>query len=267
MRSQIIFYLITVLLISIPQKVEAYSDKILFATESWAAATEKDGTGLYWDIMRAIYEPENIKVTWTIKAYATAVKLVKRKKADAVIGVYKNEVKGVVYPRNHFAIDMVNAVSDKRKKIDWRGEQSLAGMRIGWIKGYSYDNYIGVSIMKKEIYDRKTALRVLHRGRIDFYLDAAADLKDYIKTHPAAKEKFDLWVLKTLKLYVVFKDDKKGRDLASIFDRRFEVLLKDGTINSLYRFYINEMQANFSNPFPSTETHPPINLKNNGLSH
>ena len=243
-----------ILLLLISTSAAGNTREIVFATESWAAATEKDGTGLYWDIMRSVYEPEGIKVRWVIKSYAAAVKLIEMKKADAVIGAYASEIDNAIYPEYHFALDVVKAVAPQKKNIKWIGEKSLADKKVGWIKGYSFENYLDVSLKKYEIYNRKTALKVLDRGRIDFYLDAAADLSDYLKKHPEENNKFDQWILKKLKLYVAFRNDAKGQTLAQIFDRRFGILLKNGTINKLYDTYINDKQANFTNPFPRTDS-------------
>jgi polar amino acid transport system substrate-binding protein len=41
--------------------------EIILASEEWANATNRDGTGLYWDIFRAVYEPVGIKTRFIIR--------------------------------------------------------------------------------------------------------------------------------------------------------------------------------------------------------
>jgi len=43
-------------------------DTIRVSSEQWDHATHRDGSGLYWDIIRAVYEPAGIEVRERIVA-------------------------------------------------------------------------------------------------------------------------------------------------------------------------------------------------------
>ncbi len=47
--------------------------EIIMASEEWTNATNRDGTGLYWDIFRAVYEPVGIKTKFIIQSYMESV--------------------------------------------------------------------------------------------------------------------------------------------------------------------------------------------------
>ena len=53
--------------------------EIIMASEEWTNATNRDGTGLYWDIFRAVYEPVGIKTKFVIQSFDGSVNLVKKK--------------------------------------------------------------------------------------------------------------------------------------------------------------------------------------------
>ena len=53
--------------------------EIIMASEEWTNATNRDGTGLYWDIFRAVYEPVGIKTKFVIQSFDGSVSLVKKR--------------------------------------------------------------------------------------------------------------------------------------------------------------------------------------------
>ena len=68
--------------------------EIIFASEERSNATNRDGTGLYWDIFRAVYGSMGIKTKIIIQSYNGSVSLVKQHKADAAVGIYPDTIRG-----------------------------------------------------------------------------------------------------------------------------------------------------------------------------
>jgi len=222
--------------------VQAESNKITFSTEAWKDATNKDGTGLYWDIFRAVYEPEGYTVETKIRTYERAVNLVKKNKVDVMVGSYIGEIENVIYPQNYFAVDIVQAVYLKSTKNDWRGLESIDGKIAGWIKGYSYDDYLPEGVLGNtainRLHNRRTAFALLGKKQLDYFIDAKADISDFLNTNAGYNaEDFVRNTILELKLYVVFTDNERGKKLAGIFDERFSALLAQGEIKKLYEKY------------------------------
>ena len=59
---------------------------IHIATESWDLYSNTDGTGLFLDITRAIYEPRGIRIEVEFVPYKRALRLLEQQKADAMYG-------------------------------------------------------------------------------------------------------------------------------------------------------------------------------------
>jgi len=209
-------------------------NEIVFASEQWQNATNADGSGLYWDIFRAVYEPAGIKVSFVIRSYAGAVKMVQMNKADALVGSYKDEVEGALFPEQHYDTDVVTALFKKGSVSQWQGEQSLAGKKCSWIKGYAYDEYLSVPVVKNEFDERKDALRILDMSRVDFYLDAQVDMEDALQQGYIDPQKYDMQTVLKLNLYLAFANTPKGTKLKEIFDERFPILLQSGEIKKLF---------------------------------
>ncbi len=209
--------------------------KISVVTEEWEDATNADGSGLYFEILRAVYEASGSSLDIQIMPYSRAVDTVVRRQADLVIGTYIDEVEGVVYPKWHFDSDIVSALYLKQRFPAFKGESDLAGKRVAWMRGYGYNDYIEVPMTMTEVDKRETALALLGRSRADFFLDAAADIDTMLADLPPAEAaKYAVQPIKYLRLFMSFADTPKGRKLAATWDRSFDALLKKGTIKALF---------------------------------
>ena len=200
----------------------------------WVNGARDDGTGLYLDIMRLVYEPLGIKVKNKITNYSHSVALVKREEKDAWLGSYLSEEANIIYPKWHFDADVVCAFYKKSSGVDWQGATSLIGKNVGWVKGYNYNKYIDVNFNIKEFNTRKQAIKALENGELDFLLEAHNEMDNEFITHHLDETQFSRHHLMNLNIFLGFADNEKGKMLADIFDLRFALLLKSGEIKKLY---------------------------------
>ncbi len=220
--------------------------EIVLASEEWKNATNADGTGLYWEIFKAVYEPVGIQVKHRISSYAASEELVKRQKVDAMVGAYSGEVEGVIYPKSHFAADIVQVIFKKGKVAEWKGQETISGKRIGWIKSYDFDRYIDTPMEKAEFDERKDALRVLDKDRIDFFMDAQPDLVEALNLGVIDMASYQRETVKQINLYLAFATNDKGKKLQEIFDERFPQLIQSGEIKKLFDKW---QSSNYTYPF------------------
>ena len=209
-------------------------EEIVLASEEWANATNKDGTGLYWDIFRAVYEPVGIKTKFIIRSYKGSVSLVKKRKADAAVGIYPEKIQGALTSTYPFVKDYVLVLFKKNKLDQWSGQESLKNKKIGWIKGYSYDEYLEVPVIKREFLKRENILQHLDKDQIDFYMDARNDVESVLNKGIIDLTRYTVETVLQLERYLVFADNKKGKELKRIFDDRFPRLVQSGEIEKLF---------------------------------
>lgn len=207
---------------------------IKVASEPWEKATQQDGTGIYWDIIRLVYEPLGIKVEYNTTDYARSVSLVKQGEMDAWVGSYLDEEKGVIYPKWHLDADVVSVLYKKSPDFQWQGESSLIGENVGWIKGYNYNKYLDAQFNNKEFNTRKKAVELLEKGQLDFFLEAREELKNEFKKGYFDTTEYEFNTLMHLNVYLTFAENERGRQLQKIFDRRFAKLLASGEIKTLF---------------------------------
>jgi len=208
--------------------------EIYIVSESWDTLTNEDGSGLYFDINRLIYEPLNIKVKTNTYPYTRASNMVKRKLADVWLGSYIDEEDYAIYPKYYFDEDTVTAMFKKTKFPKFKDQKSLKNKNVCWIRGYAYDEYINIPIIKHERNDRKSILISLSRDRFDVFLDDKYDMSNAIKKLNFDTSEYNFVELFKFKLYPAFRNDDKGKKLKEIWDERFKKLLDDGTLKKLY---------------------------------
>ncbi|WP_372872767.1 substrate-binding periplasmic protein [Shewanella sp.] len=206
-------------------------------SDVWTNATEKSGRGLYWDILRLVYQKEGIALKFDTMPYARSVNKVMTNAADAWVGASPNEVPQAIFPKLPLDEDRYYALYLKGKLLDWQGESSLAGKNVGWSKGYELDNYLQVKVVVNEFVKLKVGLNRLQSGELDFIIDARYDLEQEMLQENIDPSAFEMQKLIVLPTYVAFANTERGRELAAIYDRQMSELIKSGAIRKLFEEY------------------------------
>ena len=220
--------------ICVPAMAGNTPTEIILASEEWLNATNRDGTGLYWDIFRAVYEPVGIKTKFIIRSYKGSVSLVKKNKADAAVGIYPEGIQGALFSKFPFVKDYVLVLFKKNNLNLWNGQESLTHKKIGWIKGYAYDEYLEVPVVKKEYTSREYILHLLDKDQVDFFMDTRNDVESVLNKGIIDPSRYTVETVLELERYLVFADNKKGKEFKKIYDYRFPHLVRSGEIEKLF---------------------------------
>jgi len=204
--------------IPIPANAGNIPAEIIMASEEWTNATNRDGTGLYWDILRAVYEPVGIKTKFIIQSYNGSVKLVKKNRVDAAVGIYPERIRGALFSQYPFVKDYVLALFKKNKLNQWNGQESLQNKKVAWIKGYSFDEYLEIPVLKREFSNRNIILHHLDNDQVDFFLDTRNDMESVLNKGIVEVSHYTVETVLELDRYLVFADNRKGKKLKKIFD-------------------------------------------------
>lgn len=206
---------------------------IRIASESWEDYTHADGSGLAWDIFRAVFEPAGVQLSIQSVPYTRSIGLVQRGAADAWAGSYLNEVdQGVFYPRRNYDEDQIAALSLRSKPTP--SLATLGDYRLAWMRGYEYQRYLPNLYQYREVLRRDGILSMLDAGRADFYLDAVTEVEDVLSTSPQPAQ-YRVTALTKLPIYLGFADNPRGRILADVFDKRMDALVADGSLRPIFQ--------------------------------
>ena len=205
--------------------------KVMLASEEWSDYTNKDGTGLAWDVLRQVFEPAGINLQTRSVPYTRSVGLAQRGEVDGWVGSYRNEAEGVLYPHWNFDSDHIYALG--LASLPTPTIATLGNYRLAWVRGYKYEEYLPNVRRFNQVERRDGILAMLLHGRADFYIDALAEAK-YVLSQADDPSKFTLTPIAELPLYIGFADNERGRGLMAVFDQRMAALVKSGELKPIF---------------------------------
>ncbi len=217
---------------------------IQLVCDHWPGYTNQDGTVAYWEVVRAVFEPEGIMVTSRTMPWKRAEMRVSNQIADAIVGdYYSAELDGEthLYPQWHISVeDPIVVIFKKGRFPQWptKGVLCFDGQTVGWIRGYGFESQAWWSVNADihEITTIHAGLGMLLRNRLDALVDYRATIITESK-----KEGLDITTheIKTIKpgekLFLKFSNTDRSRALINIFDRRMEELAASGAIEDIYK--------------------------------
>jgi len=222
-------------------------ESIQIATPAWEGQTNADGTGLFFDIIRAVYEPGGIKVKFEIMPWKRAVQEMLSGRADAVLDMYREDIaEDMIAPNYPLLTEFTVAVFRKERIKEWKGAESLSGLDVIWIRGYNYHNsrhLRGIKFNWSEIDDYDTAWRMLSKNRADAYLEAYTDAKSYIKGNNVDMNLYRMETIGGDKGYMVCRKSRKAENLIRIYEIRIIELLSSGELKKIFDKWNYPFQA------------------------
>lgn len=212
----------------------AVPGKVILASEEWRDYTNKDGTGLAWEVLRRVFEPAGITLKIRSEPYTRSLGLAQRGEVDGWVGSYREEAKGVLYPHWNFDSDHIYALGLATSPIPTVA--TLGKYRLAWVRGYKYEQYLPTARRFNQIERRDGILPMLQHGRADFYIDALSEAR-YVLSQSDDPSKFKLTHIAELPVYVGFADNERGRGLMAVYDQRMKVLVKSGELKPIFEHW------------------------------
>ncbi len=210
---------------------------------------ELEGLGI--DFLRAIYEPLGFKIDYRIMPWSDAVKATRAGQYNAVIGAFKSDAEGFVFPQNAFA-HSYNCFFVKQKN-SWKfdGTNSLYSQRIGVIKGYSYGNNIDEFIQRNRqshvlMVSEDKPLKALFHALENDIITAILEDKSVFEYHQQMEFAHiatrEVGCQLPANVYLAFSPAQPGSQrLAEIFDRGFiELKYSDLYLQILQKYQLRD---------------------------
>ncbi|MCF8068928.1 MAG: transporter substrate-binding domain-containing protein [Desulfobacterales bacterium] len=214
--------------------------EINVVTDEWTDYTEIDGTGFYFDMIRAVFEPVGIKVNYKHMPYARAVSEASKGNFDAVLGTSIYEENENLISPTAYPIEITSLTVISLKANPFVDESSLKGKSVGWQRGYAIDSYIELSADGYNSYEFSgldAGIGMMMKGRLDFIVDYEADAIEAIGDSGNNTDDFAMVSAYEDTIAISFYDNAKGRELLKIYNERMPELAKSGELDKIYEKY------------------------------
>jgi len=212
-----------------------------FVSEQVPALCESATLGLWPTLLHAVYLDSGYVPECALMPFRRGMSQLEQGQVDGLLAVYSAFIPQSFIPDWPVGIDDVSAFV-RRDAHDWTGEAALDGKRVGWIRGYDYDQFFTAQKMRPyEVNNKASGLSMLAAGRIDVYLDnrylvTSADISvalSHWQGERPAEGAFQVHNLREFPLFIAFHDRPAMREAAAVFDAVMTRLADDGRLESL----------------------------------
>lgn len=213
--------------------------EIRLITPEWEGQTNKDGTGLFFEIVKNVYEPKGIGVKFEFAPWKRAQEAVNHKEADAMLCVWKvhAEEQHQLTPAYPMFVEFTGAVFKKTAIPHYKDLTSLKARRTVWLRGYDYHlvpRVTPLSLQWSEVDTHEQAWQMVEAGRVDVLIDALIDIDNYVRTHAMDVSPYAIEILWGENAYVAFANRERSKPLMKLFDERILELFKSGELEALF---------------------------------
>jgi len=207
---------------------------LVVSCDNWPNYCNADASGLYLDIIREVFQLEDINISLLMQLFKHGLFSVKNNEVDAMAGVVKSTRREFNYyfPKTRLGSVFVGLLH--RKNTHFTDLHSVTGS-VAKVRGY-YDGtkYITGGMKVHEVTDHQEGIKLLNRGRVDYFLDAHVTTYQAIKDLNLSPSDYRFELIGINAEYLIFPKTKKGKNLAEIYDKNFFLLHESGRLQELF---------------------------------
>jgi len=215
-----------------------YATKIRIGADHWVKLVEPEGNGIYQKLLNKIYGENNIDLN--IDAFNRQLKAFGDNDIDAIVGVYRGDLKNAILPKTFIDSD------DPVYAFYLKGNEAITPETINqyhtsWVRGYHFERFLNKVVNSYPVNHPKHGFELLVNKRIDVFVDYDANIP------PQHRDKLaKIQVIPARYLYVAFQKHKSGKILADQFDLAMQKLRQSGELAEILgERYIASNHADF----------------------
>ena len=215
----------------------------------WEDYTNKDGTGMYWDIISSIYSNEDIKLKPSTVPWNRAMKMVtKYQTYNAIVGEYLETEENLLFPKYPIDVEYLSVLSSNTTE-KWNGIESLTGKRVGWVKDYDVIPSDQRDFTLREFRTTEQGIDLLNQGKLDYIIDEWDEVAVVLKGKNLSIENYRMNDMpEGTDVYVAFADSAISKVLIEIYNEQVEAMVKSGKMQAIYeKWDLGEMPPALQN--------------------
>jgi polar amino acid transport system substrate-binding protein len=165
---------LTLWCLSLPARAETF----VVVSDQWEGHTEAGGSGYYFEMMRALYEPLGHTLEFRILPYARAMESVQEGRVEITPSVDKGDLDDALLVLDlPVGSDSKDAFVMPDRFPRWNGVESLRGKRVLARLDYGFDQFLPADVQYEEKPNLPGMLKMLTAGRADAIIDYQEDIE------------------------------------------------------------------------------------------
>lgn len=236
MRYYFLFTIVFLLFPSLALSNPASFDEVITTSPSWNTFTNKDGTGLYHEVMREVFALHDIPVRHEYSKSSRSEELVIQNSADIMTCDDKTSPP-LVMSRFPMYQNVFHVFYRKNRIGPWKGVETLRDKEILSQPSFYDQSNFSVPVKIKEVMTGAQALSIILRDRSDFYADDLILIKQSIEESSESFDMIDFEIQEVGRrsYHPLFNTTERGMQLMRIFDDGILKLHKAGKLKPIYQ--------------------------------
>jgi len=169
--------------------------------------------------------------------FERSIRLLKHEKVDFAGGLPRDETNQTQFIQSKYPIvvGVKTNVMFLTSNIDWQGVESLVGKRVGATHSFA-ERIKHIKVKMSEMPKREQIIKMLLKGRIDFYFDDEFDMTQTIENNKSLikNQAYKIESIAQMKWYMNVPNTDRGRAILKIYDENFEKLHRSGELQKIY---------------------------------
>jgi polar amino acid transport system substrate-binding protein len=223
-------------LLHLSASAQAQVKQLNLVGEYIESATNLDGTGFQFEMVKAIFEPLGYKVNITVYPYKRALKGVETGQADMMVGMIKHNDMPLIFSQVPHEADRILAIFLKKNVSDWQGVASIKNKRVVILSSLVENAKEKLPILNNHISEVRTpaqALKMLMYNRADFMIMTEAE---YLINHMKSPQvELIAKPISFIQIHAAFTPTKKGVALKKVWDKHFIPYFKSKEATAMYK--------------------------------
>lgn len=253
MRNRFSFLIIPLLILSGIQLCSgADLARITTTGPSWNTFTNRDGTGLYHEIIQNIFPPLEIRVTHNYTNANRGIRLVNKGLADIYLcRTYSDEFPTLMLGKYQMYEGKFYAIFKKNRIKKWNGQESLAQKKVVWRRGYYKPSEFKTDFKVFETDSGTSAISQIILGRGDFYIDDLNLIRESVSKSRLSvnMDEYNIKPVGKRTYHPAFKKSVRGDRLIKIYERGMKQLHDSGRLKIIYNKWDHPYpEFSFSDP-------------------
>lgn len=205
--------------------------KLTIATSEWEDLTQKDGTGLYFEVLNEIFGKDGY--SYQLLPWKRAQSEFQGGKVDAILG--EDNTRKAAYPKWPCDANKFSVLYKKSALGEYKPEMLQSKTSV-WVRGYDVQLFVKGLTKYQEVTDLSQGAKMLAAGRADLLIDFPEDLETVAKKEKLDPKDFVIaeGVVNGGFLYLAFQDNEAGRARAKEYDAGMDKLRKSGKLQELF---------------------------------
>lgn len=225
---------------------------------NWEGYSSESGEGLYWDIIRTIYEPVGIRVRLNTAPWNRALKMVTRYRTYmAIPGEYLDSSEPLIFPKYPLEREKLVSVSLKSRKLQLNTIKDFKNLTVSWRKGYDLlepDNY---NLKLKEFRDCTLALRNIISGKVDVVVEELDEVQQSLRQAGLMDTVFEIKPYpENQYVYLGFNEGIHSEKLIDVYNKRTEIIVKSGKLRAIFK----KWHVDYPEIYNQMEVHQTVNV-------